>query len=100
MAEDLVGKVAALEVYVKTHEDRLKKIGDTLEDLYSKNDSHEKEYRQILLQLQGICSEFSDFSVKIKEFAGVPKALKRTRKSVKPIGKMTGSLSSARIILL
>lgn len=76
MAEDLVGKVAALEVYVKTHEDRLKKISDTIDDLYVKNDGREREVRDILIQLKGICSEFSEFSVKIKEFNDVPEAFR------------------------
>lgn len=67
MSDDLIGKVAALEVYVKSHSDKLKEIKDTIEDIYSKYDNHEKEYRDVLLQLQGVCSEFSEFSVSITE---------------------------------
>ena len=79
MPEDVTGKVAALEVYIKNHAERLKEVSANVEDLYDKHDSHEKEYREVLLQLQGICSEFSEFSVKLKEFDSalgpIPKTL-------------------------
>ena len=68
MSDDIIGKVAALEVYTKNHAEKLKEVSSTVEDLYNKYDMHEKEYREILLQLQGICSEFSEFAIKLKEF--------------------------------
>lgn len=71
---ETIKKVAELGVYVKKHEEELKKLSKDMDDLYGKYDDHEKEYRDLLVQMQGMCTEFSTFAIQLKEFKGVPDA--------------------------
>lgn len=71
---DTIKKVAELGVYVKKHEEELKKLSKEMNDLYGKYDGHEKEYRQVLVQMKGMCTEFSTFAIQLKELKGVPDA--------------------------
>lgn len=67
MSEDLSSRVAAIEVHINNHNAKLKELHNSIQDIYHKYGEHSKEFRDILLQLQGVVSEFSEFSVKIRE---------------------------------
>jgi len=79
MADDISGRVAAVEVWIQAHDVKLKELHDSIQDIYVKYGVHSKEFRDVLLQLQGIVSEFTEFSVKLKEFeeelSGIPTKL-------------------------
>ena len=79
MADDINGRVAAVEVWIQAHDVKLKELHDSISDIYVKYGVHSKEFRDVLLQLQGIVSEFTEFSVKLKEFeedlSGIPTKL-------------------------
>lgn len=76
MADDVNSRVAAVEVWIKTHDEKLKELHDSIQDIYAKYGVNSKEFRDVLLQLQGIVSEFTEFSVKLKELeqdlGGIP----------------------------
>ena len=79
MSDDTVSRVAAVEVWIQAHDVKLKELHASIQDIYAKYGVHSKEFRDVLLQLQGIVSEFTEFSVKLKEFeedlSGVPAKL-------------------------
>lgn len=79
MADDINGRVAAVEVWIQAHDVKLKELHASINDIYIKYGVHSKEFRDVLLQLQGIVSEFTEFSVKLKEFeeelGGIPTKL-------------------------
>lgn len=76
MSDDLNSRVAAVEVWIQTHDEKLKELHESIQDIYNKYGAYSKEFRDVLLQLQGIVSEFSEFSIKLKELevdlGGVP----------------------------
>ena len=76
MADDINSRVAAVEVWIKTHDEKLKGLHESIQDIYEKYGVHSKEFRDVLLQLQGILNEFTEFSVKLKELeedlGGIP----------------------------
>ena len=39
MSDDTASKVAALEVYIKNHAEKLKEVSSTVENLYNKYDN-------------------------------------------------------------
>lgn len=79
MADDVNSRVAAVEVWIKAHDEKLKELHESIQDIYVKHGVNSKEFRDVLLQLQGIVSEFTEFSVKLKEFeedlSGIPAKL-------------------------
>ncbi len=79
MADDVNSRIAAVEVWIQNHDKKLIELHDSIRDIYTKYGVHSKEFRDVLLQLQGIVSEFTEFSVKLKEFeedlGGIPAKL-------------------------
>lgn len=70
MSDDVSSRVAALaalEVHVKNHKEKLDEIKVHIDDLYSKYGADHKDLAGTLTQFRAIVSEFSAITIKIQE---------------------------------
>jgi len=69
MSDDkLSNRITALEIHFEHLKDELIKLETNMNNVYSKFDTQNKDLTGILSQLKGVIGQFSEFSLKLRDF--------------------------------